>query len=165
MLGFGLTWIYTGLVHAIPVFVSLCVQLPYYVWRHVFLCSPSTSGCYSLPPFYNVSVCLGEGTYMLGEILKNEPACSHSCASASAAWPAKISRGDSLTWSSQNIFTQLAKFPLADIYHDSPKLQSSKACVVHLRQTCALPPEEPMLEGKRNTNLVQKQLLAQQQKS
>ena len=63
----------------------------------------------------------------------------------------------------QNLSTELSKFLLAGHYHASPMLQNTYF-VVNIRQThillpylSLLNPEEPLSEGKHNTNLVQKQ--------
>ena len=79
-----------------------------------------------------------------------------------------LSCWDSLAWSSGNVSTQLARFPLASHYHANPCFKSPMAFVVHLWQTQALllylsllNPDELLSEGKCRTNLVQKQLVTQ----
>lgn len=58
-----------------------------------------------------------------------------------------------------SLSTVLAEFPLAGHYHANPVLQIPTAFVVHVKQTHALPPslnlDEPLREGKHNSNLVQ----------
>jgi hypothetical protein len=77
-----------------------------------------------------------------------------------------LSHGDSLARSSQNISTQLSRFPLAGHYHTmtQERLKNPSTVLLHPRQTYALllyfsllNPDEPLCEEKRNTNLVQKQ--------
>ena len=62
-----------------------------------------------------------------------------------------------------NLFTQLTGLPLVDHYHSNPMLQIPHYLSMHFRQTYALllylsllNMDEPLCEGKHNTNLVQK---------
>jgi hypothetical protein len=61
----------------------------------------------------------------------------------------------------QNLITQLAKFLLVGCYHAGPMVQNPTTLVVQthalLPNLSLLNPAEPPCEGKRNTNLVQKQ--------
>jgi hypothetical protein len=109
---------------------------------------------------------------LLREILKVELSRSCGCASALGAllavyWQAManlfLSCGDSDS-ELHNISTQHTRFPLASHYHTSPMFQIPHGlCGTPLANPCfttylsLLNPDEPIREGKCNTNLVQKQ--------
>ena len=103
---------------------------------------------------------------LLWEILKKNSNIPPYAEDQWATWHqlSALISGDSLTWSSWNLSTQLAKLPLSSHYHTSPKTTKPPwPFVVHTCQTHTLlylslwNPDEPPHEGKHHTNLVKNQ--------